>query len=194
MRTARCWGLRSGRRKTRGLERPSLGAWPSLQIQRPTALSLPAVAADDLAFAREFVINCQFFAGLDPAPAAIIDVPLIDRGVEIGFAAMVDVFGAASAHRAVEYPAIVHVKQIKQRLAARLDGLQESSPGLAPGDALTRVLDHFALRGNRLGGKHAKAMNPGTVQAQAKAGESLVNLRPRLLLRFHRPHVAAFSG
>src|SRR5208282_6453494 len=88
----------------------------------------------------------------------------------IRVAAVIDEFGAASGHGSINDPAAVQDEKIKASAFAGTDDFTESLIGLAVGDALAGVRDHFAARRYVFVRKHAPAVNPGTGNAEQESG------------------------
>ena len=117
--------------------RLALAFWRN-QVDGPAARGCATRASDLADLLRESIVDGQFFAGLDRAPADIENVPFEDSSSQVGIATMVDDFGAAAADRAVQRPVIIQGEQVGEISLT-------SFLCLAPADPLAGVFDDFVV-------------------------------------------------
>lgn len=94
---------------------------------------------------------------------------------DVRVATVIDTFGSASSHRAIDPPIAIEARQVNQLLTSCSPGAEEPAPVLHPANALAGVFDDFAAGRNGLAGEDPAAMDPGASDAQAKGGVARVD-------------------
>ena len=98
---------------------------------------------------------------------------------------MVNQFGSAAVHRAVDVMSVAHAKNAIAPPASRAAQLCEALPCLLLGEFLTRVFNHSFATRDALEGEHACAFNRRTPNSQLKPRESPVDCIANSFSRFH---------
>lgn len=86
----------------------------------------------------------------------------MNPGAQIRIAGVIDVFGSAAAHRAIDGPIIVQGEEI-------VHGARIALPGFGAADALSGVLDDFAASRDGLFGEDAVAVDGRRSDAEPEA-------------------------
>jgi hypothetical protein len=110
------------------------------------------VAWRGLLIFREVIIHRKLLAFADFAQAHVEDVHFHDARDQIGATTMVDVLGAAAAHRAIQYPITIEREVI---CAISMSTLLAGDRA----DALPRIFDHFTIGGNGLSRLNSAAVD-----------------------------------
>src|SRR5581483_7616687 len=98
----------------------------------------------------------------------IQDMAAENPRVEVGFAAVIDDFGAAASYRAVNRPVVVQRKQVG-------DGTLAAPLGLPPADLLARVFDDLPSLGDPLEGIYPAPVDCGLPNYHPVAGETWID-------------------
>ena len=157
------------------------------EVDGPAAQSRPAFAGYVFNVFGEMVIDGQLLAFADRAAAHVKNMAFPDNGDNVRVAAVVDVFGAAAAHGAVESPVIIEREQIdhpRLLIAAPLR--------LAAADAFSGVLDDLPSRGNVFAGVNPPPVDLRRPDQQSEAGE--FGSDRRLLRRLPDGHLAIVAA
>jgi hypothetical protein len=123
----------------------------------------------------EAVVECQFFPRPNLPPAEEEDVPASFLDPEIGIAAVIDEFCAASADGAIDKAARVQTKNVKLLDAARSPDFTVADAELPQGETLTDIFHDSSARRDRLGREYTKAVNSGAANPQAVVRDRRIN-------------------
>jgi len=123
----------------------------------------------------EAVVEGQFFSRPNLPPAEEEDVPASFSDSEIGIAAMIDEFCAASAHGAIDKAARVQAEEVELLNTSRAPDFVVADAELAEIEALAGIFHDSSAQRNRIGREYTNAVNSGAANPQAVIRDRRIN-------------------